>query len=39
MLHIMGKDDVKVNRSDWVGAYAPADYCTRCNKIITTPAR
>ena len=38
MLHIMGKDDVEVNRSDWVGAYAPADYCPRCKKIITSAA-
>ena len=36
ILHIMGKDDVKVNKSDWVGAYTEADYCPRCKKIITS---
>ena len=30
--------DVKVSKGFWSGCYSEAEYCPRCNKIITSPA-
>ena len=28
--------DVKISKGFWAGCHAPADYCSRCKKIITS---